>query len=73
MSYEVPQSFADTVVYMLGSYGLNKIKRDWQTDIGFVFTVTLNLEIWPWFNVMKHPLVVDNNCVKYYPDPTWLS
>ena len=46
------------------SYGL---------DIDFVYdcTVTLALEIWPWVKVMTHPWVMDNNCVKYYPDPTW--
>ena len=31
---------------------------------------TMALEIWPWVKVMTHPLVMDNNCVKYYPDPT---
>ena len=34
-------------------------------------TVTLTLEIWPWIKVLTHPWVMDNNCVKYYPDPTW--
>ena len=37
------------------------------TDFGYVFTVTLTLEIWPWVKVMTHPWVMDNNCVKYYP------
>ena len=41
------------------------------TDFGYVFTVTLTLEIRPWVKVMTHPWVMDNNCVKYYPDPTW--
>ena len=41
------------------------------TDFGYVCTVTLTLEVWPWVKVMIHPLVMDNNCVKYYPDPTW--
>ena len=31
----------------------------------------LDLEIWPWVKVMTHPWVMDNNCVKYYSDPTW--
>ena len=35
------------------------------TDFQYVCTVTLTLEIWPWVKVM------DNNWVKYYPDPTW--
>ena len=30
------------------SYGLD-------TDFGFVCTVTLTLEMWPWFKVMTHP------------------
>ena len=37
-------------------------------DFGYVGTVTL--EIWPWVKVMTHPLVMDNKCVKYYPDQT---
>ena len=28
-------------------------------------------EIWPWVKVMTHPWVMDNDCVKYYPYPTW--
>ena len=38
---------------------------------GYVCTVTLTLEIWPWVKVMTHPWVMDNNCVKYYQDPTY--
>ena len=34
-------------------------------------TVTLTSEIWQWVKAMTHPWVMDNNCVKYYPDPTW--
>ena len=44
------------------------------TDFGYVCTVTLTLEIWPWFKVMTHPwhgLSVMDNCVKHYPDRTW--
>ena len=41
------------------------------TDFQYVCTVTLTLEIWPWVKVMTHPWVMDNNCVKNYPDPTW--
>ena len=33
--------------------------------------VTLTLEIWPWVKVKTHPLVTDNNCVKYYPTWKW--
>ena len=40
------------------------------TEFGYVCTVTLTLEIWPWVKVMTHPWVMDNNYVKYYPDPT---
>ena len=40
------------------------------TYFGYVCTVTLALEIWPLVKVMTHPWVMDNNCVKYYPDPT---
>ena len=41
------------------------------TDFHYMCTVTLTLEIWPWVKVMTHPWVMDNNCVIYYPDPTW--
>ena len=41
------------------------------TDFQYVCTVTMTLEIWSWVRVMTHPWVMDNNCVKYYPDPTW--
>ena len=40
-------------------------------DFGYVCTVTLTLEVWPWVKVMTHPLVMDNNCEKYYLDPVW--
>ena len=40
------------------------------TDFQYVCTVTLTLEIWPWVKVMTHPWVMDNNCVKLYPDRT---
>ena len=32
-------------------------------------TVILTFETWLWVKVMTHPSVMDNNCVKYYPDP----
>ena len=41
------------------------------TDFGYVCTVNLTLEIWPRVKVMTHHWVMDNNCVKYYPDPAW--
>ena len=42
-----------------------------ERDFGYECTVTLALEIWPWIKVMKHSWAMDNNCVKYHPDPTW--
>ena len=44
---------------------------DQVTDFRNVCTVTFTLEIWPWVKVMTHPFVMNNNCVKYYLDPTW--
>ena len=44
-----------------------------ETGFWYVCTATLTLEIWPWVKVMTHPWVMDNNCVKYYPDPTCWS
>ena len=46
------------------SYGLD-------TDFGYVCNVTLTFKIWPWVEVMTHPLVMDNKCVIYYLDPIW--
>ena len=46
------------------SYGLD-------TDFGYVCTVTLTLEIWPWVMVMTYPWVMVNNCEKYYLYLTW--
>ena len=40
-------------------------------DFRYMCTATLTLEIWPLVKVMTHPWAMDNNCVKYYPDPTW--
>ena len=40
------------------------------TDFRYVRTVTLSVEIWSRVKVMTHPWVMDNNCEKYYPDPT---
>ena len=31
---------------------------------------TAYIFIRPWANVMTQLLVIDNNCMKYYPDPT---
>ena len=42
-----------------------------QHDFGYVCTVTLTSMIRHWVKVMTHPWVMDNNCVKYYLDPTW--
>ena len=33
---------------------------DPDTDFGYVCTVTLTSEIWPWVKVMTHPSVIDN-------------
>ena len=43
------------------------------TGHGFWVYVHCDLEIWPWVKVISHPWVMDNNCVKYYPDPTVLA
>ena len=41
------------------------------TDFQYMCTVTLTLVIRSRVNIMTHPWVMDNNCVKYYPDQTW--
>ena len=45
--------------------------RSYGPDRDFEYMCTVTLEIWPCVKVMTHPWVVENNCVKYYPDPTW--
>ena len=45
--------------------------RSYGPDTDFQYVCTVTLTIWPWVKVMTHPWVMDNNCVKYYPDPTW--
>ena len=51
--------------------GPNQVSRVFNYTTATICIVTLTLEIWSWVKVMKYPLVMDNNCVKYYPDPTW--
>ena len=41
------------------------VRSDGPDSFGYVCTVTLTLEMWPWLKVMAHPWVMDNNCVKY--------
>ena len=41
------------------------------TDLGYVCTVTLAFDIWPWNKVISHPRVIDNNCVKFYQELPW--
>ena len=43
---------------------------DSDTYFGYVCTVTLALEMWSWVKIMTHLLVMDESCVKYYPDRT---
>ena len=40
---------------------------------GFWVCVHCDLDLWnmTFGQVIAHPWVMDNNCVKYYPDPTW--
>ena len=49
--------------------------RSYDTDTYFiyVFTVTLNLEIWHWLQIMTHPLVMVNICGKYDLHPIWIK
>ena len=43
------------------------------THFGYVCTMTLTSEMWPWVKIMTQPWVMDNNnyYVKYHTDPTW--
>ena len=48
----------------------NLAVRSHGSDTDFWYVCTLTLTVWPSVKVMTHPWVMDNNCVKYYPDPT---
>ena len=41
------------------------------TDSGYVRTLTLTIADMTLLMVMTCPRLIDNYCVKYYPDPTW--
>ena len=41
------------------------------TDLSYMYTVDLTMEIWPWVKVMTQTLIIDNCIVKYYPYPTF--
>ena len=51
----------------------NKAVRSYgpDTDFGYVCTVILTLEIWPKVQVMTHPWVIDNKCLKYCSNPSY--
>ena len=42
---------------------------DRDTAIGYVFTVTLNFDVWPWVKFMTLPYVILNIFVIYNSDP----
>ena len=44
---------------------------DPDTDFSYVLTVTLNMKIWHWLQIMTPPLVMVNKCGKYYLHPIW--
>ena len=70
-SHDTPLGNRQEVCEILSRSNLAVRSYGPDTDLWYVCTVTLTLEIWPWVKVMTHPWVMDNNCVKYYPDPTW--
>ena len=39
------------------------------TDIGYELTVSLNLDIRPWLQIMTDTMVKVNICLKYYQHP----
>ena len=70
-SHDTPLGHGQQLCEILSRYNMAVRSYCPDTDFGYVCTVTLTLEIWPLVKVMTHPRVMDNNCVKYYPDPTW--
>ena len=69
--HDTPLGHGQQLCEILSRSNLAMRRHGPDTDFGYVRTVTLTLEIWPWVKVMTHPSVIDNKCVKYYPDPTW--
>ena len=41
------------------------------TELRYVCTVTLTLDVWLWIKVLMYPWDMDNNCVNFFPDRTW--
>ena len=52
-----------TIVWILSTSNMAVRSYGPDTEFGYVCTVTLTLEVWPWVKVMTHPWVMDNNCV----------
>ena len=48
----------------------NLAVRSYGPDTDFQYVCTVTLKIWPWVKVITHFWVMDNNCVKLYPDWT---
>ena len=48
----------------VGSYSLDTVLDCVQCDLDLG-------DMCHWVKVMTQPLVMDNNCVKHYPDSTW--
>ena len=68
--HDTPLSHAQYVCEILSKFNLALRSYGPDTDFWYVCTMTLTLGIWPGFKVITRPLVMDNYCVKYYPDPT---
>ena len=71
--HDTPLGNGKQLCEILSGYNLAVRSYGPDTDFRYMCTVTLTSEIWPCVKVMTHPWVMDNNCVKYYPDPdpTW--
>ena len=69
--HDTPLSHGQLLCEILSRSNISVRSYGPDTEFGYMCTVTLTLEIWPWLKVMTWPWVMDNNCVKYYPDQTW--
>ena len=69
--YPDPFGHGQQVCEILSRFSMAVRSYNPDTDFRYMCTVTLTLEIWPWVKIMTHPWVMENNCVKYYPDATW--
>ena len=69
--HDTPLGHGQQLCEMLSRSNLVVRSYDPDTDFGYVYTMTLTLEIRPYVKLMTHPWVMDSNCVNNYPGAIW--